>query len=168
MSGGVSERGTVAFVGLGSNLGDREQHIEAALAEMAALPQTTLLERSALYESAPFEAGGGDYLNAVAKLWTSLEALSLLRSLQAIETRHGRERPYANAPRTLDLDLLLFGDERHGTPELTLPHARLHERAFVLVPLAEIAPGLRLPGRGRIEDLLPTTSAQRLAKIAKP
>jgi 2-amino-4-hydroxy-6-hydroxymethyldihydropteridine diphosphokinase len=164
----VSERGVRAFVGLGSNLGDRCAHLEAALREIAALPGTTLLARSSFYESAPFEAGGGDYVNAVAELLTELEALALLRALQSIETKHGRERPYAMAPRTLDLDLLSYGDEQRQTAELTLPHPHLHERAFVLLPLAEIAPGLHVPGRGRIADLLPSTGAQRVARMAKP
>jgi 2-amino-4-hydroxy-6-hydroxymethyldihydropteridine diphosphokinase len=164
----VSERGVRAFVGLGSNLGDRCGHLEAALREIAALPATTLLARSSFYESAPFEAGGGDYVNAVAELRTELEALALLRALQAIETEHGRERPFARAPRTLDLDLLLYGDERRETDELTLPHPGLHERAFVLLPLAEIAPGLQVAGRGRVENLLPSTALQRVVRMAKP
>ncbi len=164
----MSERSTSAFVGLGSNLGDRAGHLEAALREMAALPATTLVARSALYETAPFEADGGDYLNAVAHLRTALDAPALLRELQAIEAAHGRERSYTNAPRTLDLDLLLHGDTRHAAPDLSLPHPRLHERAFVLLPLAEIAPGLRVPGRGRVDDLLRVIGTQRVARWAKP
>jgi 2-amino-4-hydroxy-6-hydroxymethyldihydropteridine diphosphokinase len=164
----MNKRGTSAFVALGSNLGDRAGHLEAALSEMAALPATTLVARSSLYETAPFEADGGDYLNAVAQLRTALDAPALLRELQAIEAGHGRERPYINAPRTLDLDLLLHGDTRHTAPELTLPHPRLHERAFVLLPLAEIAPSLRVPGHGRVEDLLRVIGSQRVARWAKP
>ena len=157
-----------AFIGLGSNLGERAGRLEDALREIAALPGTTLVARSSLYESAPFEAGGGDYLNAVARVRTSLDALALLHALQAIEARHGRDRLYANAPRTLDLDLLLHGESRQATPELTLPHPRLHERAFVLLPLAEIAPGLRILGRGTVDDLLRALGPQHVARFAKP
>jgi 2-amino-4-hydroxy-6-hydroxymethyldihydropteridine diphosphokinase len=157
-----------AFIGLGSNLGDREGHLEAAIRELAALPGTTLVAHSSLYESAPLGAEGGDYLNAVARLRTSLAAPDILGALQAIEARHGRARPYAHAPRTLDLDLLLHGEARLASPALTLPHPRLHERAFVLLPLAEVAPGLRIPGHGVVEDLLRTLGAQRVAKFTRP
>jgi 2-amino-4-hydroxy-6-hydroxymethyldihydropteridine diphosphokinase len=164
----VNEAGTGAFIGLGSNLGDRRKHLEDALREIAALPATTLVARSSLYESAPLEAGGGEYLNAVAQVRTSLDAPALLRALQAIETRHGRERSFVNAPRTLDLDLLLHGEERRETSALTLPHPRMHERAFVLLPLAEIAPALQVPGRGRVDDLLHSTDGQRVTRMASP
>ena len=156
--------GEEAFVGLGSNLGDRRTRIEAAFHALAALPQTALLGRSSLYESAPLDAGGGDYLNAVARLRTGLEPLALLRALQAIEAEAGRERPYPNAPRSLDLDLLLHGDRVLESDELTLPHPRLHERAFVVVPLLEVAPDLRW-GNARLDALLPRLAAQRLAKL---
>ena len=154
-----------AFVGLGANLGDRARQIDSACAEIAALPTTTLLARSALYASAPLDAPGGEYFNAVAHIRTALAPLELLRALQAIETRHGRVRPFAGAPRTLDLDLLLYGDLALASDELTLPHPRLHERAFVLVPLAEIAPERRVPGRGRVVDLCATVASQRVAKL---
>ena len=135
-----------AFIGLGANLGDRERHLEAAMRELAALPHSTLVARSSLYESAPIDAGGGDYLNAVAQLRTALAPRELLDALQAVERRHGRERPHANAPRTLDLDLLLHGDTRSASDALGLPHPRMHQRAFVLLPLLEIAPELAIPG----------------------
>jgi 2-amino-4-hydroxy-6-hydroxymethyldihydropteridine diphosphokinase len=154
-----------AFIGLGANLGDRAREIESAGAEIAALATTTLIARSALYASAPLDAPGGEYLNAVAHVRTALAPLELLRALQAIESRHGRVRPFAGAPRTLDLDLLLYGDIVLASDELTLPHPRLHERAFVLVPLAEIAPGLVVPGRGRVVDLCAAVSSQRVAKL---
>jgi 2-amino-4-hydroxy-6-hydroxymethyldihydropteridine diphosphokinase len=157
-----------AFIGLGSNLGDREKHVETAIREIAALPGTTLLSRSSLYESVPLDAGGGDYLNAVARVRTSLGATQLLAALQGIEASHGRERPYRNAPRSLDLDLLLHGDAQGATPELTLPHPRLHERAFVLLPLVEIAPDLRIAGRGDLADLLRGLADQRVAKWRTP
>jgi len=154
-----------AYVGLGSNLGDRAAEIERALGEIAALPSTTIVARSSLYRSAPLAASGGEYLNAVVQLRTGLAPLALLHALQAIERAHGRERPFANAPRTLDLDLLLYGDIVLASDELTLPHPRLHERAFVLVPLAEIAPGLVVPGRGRVVDLCAAVASQRVAKL---
>jgi 2-amino-4-hydroxy-6-hydroxymethyldihydropteridine diphosphokinase len=163
MSGGAD-----AFVGLGSNLGDREGHVETAIGEIAALPGTTLHARSSLYESAPLDAGGGDYLNAVARVRTSLDPGELLAALRAIELRHGRERPYRHAPRSLDLDLLLHGDAQLATPELTLPHPRLHERAFVLLPLAEIAPELRIAGRGDLAGLLRSLGPQHVVKRARP
>jgi len=154
-----------AFIGLGANLGDRAREIESAGAEIAALATTVLVARSALYASAPLDAPGGEYLNAVAHVRTALAPLELLRTLQAIESRHGRLRPFAGAPRTLDLDLLLYGDIVLASDELTLPHPRLHERAFVLVPLAEIAPGLVVPGRGRVVDLCAAVASQRVAKL---
>jgi 2-amino-4-hydroxy-6-hydroxymethyldihydropteridine diphosphokinase len=154
-----------AFIGLGANLGDRARQIESACAEIAALATTTLVARSALYASAPLDASGGEYLNAVAHVRTALAPLDLLRALQAIESRHGRVRPFAGAPRTLDLDLLLYGDLVLASDELTLPHPRLHERAFVLVPLAEIAPGHIVPGRGRVVDLCAAVASQRVAKL---
>jgi 2-amino-4-hydroxy-6-hydroxymethyldihydropteridine diphosphokinase len=133
------------FVGLGGNLGDVAATFRAALEAIEALPGTRCVARSSLYRSAPVDAGGPPYLNAVVQLRTGLAPLPLLHALQAVETRFGRERPYHHAPRTLDLDLLRHGLQRIGTPELTLPHPRLHERAFVLLPLAEIAPDLAAP-----------------------
>jgi 2-amino-4-hydroxy-6-hydroxymethyldihydropteridine diphosphokinase len=161
----VAAEGEEAFVGLGSNLGDRRARIEAAFDALAALPQTRLIARSSLYESAPLEAGGGDYLNAVARLRTRLEPLALLRALQAIEIEAGRERPYPNAPRSLDLDLLLQGDRMVESEDLVLPHPRLHRRAFVVLPLLELAPELRWRGDERLDALLPGLAGQRLAKL---
>ncbi len=157
-----------AFIGLGSNLGDRAAELDGALREIDALPKTMLVARSSFYESAPLDAAGGDYLNAVAQVRTSLQPLDLLHALQAIEASHGRARPFVNAPRRLDLDLLLYGDLTLATAELSLPHPRLHERAFVLRPLAEIAPGLSIPGHGGAEKLLSALAAQRVARFAKP
>lgn len=129
-----------AWVGLGANLGDARAALCDAVRALAALPGTGVQGLSSLYRSAPVDAGGPDYLNAVAQLQTTLTPLDLLHALQAIEQAAGRERPYRNAPRTLDLDLLLYGDERLESAELTVPHPRMHERAFVLLPLAELAP----------------------------
>ncbi|MFD0666647.1 2-amino-4-hydroxy-6-hydroxymethyldihydropteridine diphosphokinase [Ramlibacter sp. MAHUQ-53] len=129
-----------AYVGLGANLGDARATVALALEALGRLPQTTLLRASSLYRTAPHEAQGPDFINAVAALATRLPAHELLAQLQALENAAGRERPYLNAPRTLDLDLLLYGQARIDTPTLTVPHPRLAGRAFVLVPLAEIAP----------------------------
>ncbi len=129
-----------AFVGLGANLGDAQQALREALAGLARIPDTVFVRSSRLYRSAPVDAGGPDYLNAVAQVETRLTALELLGQLQALEQAAGRMRPYRNAPRTLDLDLLLFGDARMASATLTVPHPRLRERAFVLLPLRELAP----------------------------
>lgn len=136
---------TTAWIGLGANLGERAGTLRTALAALAALPGTRLLRVSSLYRSAPVDAGGPDYLNAVAEIGTQLPPHDLLAALQAIEHAAGRERPYRNAPRTLDLDILLYGDLQSADATLTLPHPRLHERAFVLLPLAELAPERVLP-----------------------
>jgi 2-amino-4-hydroxy-6-hydroxymethyldihydropteridine diphosphokinase len=137
--------GERVFVGLGANLGDAATTVRAAFEALDAVPGTRCVVRSSLYRSAPIDAQGADYINAVAQLQTRLSPAALLKELQAIEDRFGRERPYRNAPRTLDLDLLLYGDRRIVTPLLTVPHPRMNERAFVLAPLAEIAPDLALP-----------------------
>jgi 2-amino-4-hydroxy-6-hydroxymethyldihydropteridine diphosphokinase len=139
------DAGERVFVGLGANLGDALATVRAAFEALDALPQTRCVAHSSLYRSAPIDAQGADYINAVAQLQTGLSPAALLEQLQAIEARFGRERPYRNAPRTLDLDLLLYGQRRIAEPLLTVPHPRLHERAFVLAPLAEIAPDLALP-----------------------
>jgi 2-amino-4-hydroxy-6-hydroxymethyldihydropteridine diphosphokinase len=129
-----------AFIGLGANLGDPAVALRQAIAAIAQIPGCTLLQQSALYGSTPVDAGGDDYVNAVVEVATDLSPLGLLQALQAIENAAGRERPYRNAPRTLDLDVLLYGDCVSADPLLTLPHPRMLERAFVLQPLAEIAP----------------------------
>ena len=128
------------FVGLGANLGDRQAALRAALAAIGQLPGTQVLRVSPLYGSAPVDAGGPDYLNAVAEIATTLAPQALLQALQAIEHSAGRERPYRNAPRTLDLDILWFGRQVIDTPLLTVPHPRMAERAFVLRPLADLVP----------------------------
>ncbi len=132
----------LAHVALGANLGDARATVRDAIAALDRLPQTRLLRASALYRSAPWEASGPDFINAVAAIETGLDAHELLQALQALELQAGRERPYRNAPRTLDLDLLLYGDAIIDSPELIVPHPRLRERAFVLLPLAEITPAL--------------------------
>ena len=131
-----------AYVGLGANLGDAARAVTDAIDRIAQLPATFITARSSLYHSAPVGATGPDYTNAVVALQTTLNAPELLAQLQRIERDAGRIRPYQNAPRTLDLDLLLFGSASVASERLTLPHPRMLERAFVLLPLAEIAPAL--------------------------
>jgi 2-amino-4-hydroxy-6-hydroxymethyldihydropteridine diphosphokinase len=149
-----------AYVGLGANLGDARATIQRAVVALAQLPQTQLLRTSSLYRSAPVAATGPDFVNAVVGLSTHLAAMKLLRALQGIETAEGRERPFHHAPRTLDLDLLLYGDAMLQTDELTVPHPRLHERGFVLQPLAEIAPELAVPQHGSVRLLLSQVQGQ--------
>ena len=158
--------GVTAYIGLGANLGDAHATLQEALSRLGALVGCRLVARSAFYCSAPIDSSGPDYLNAVAELATQLPARELLAQLQSIELQHGRERPYRNAPRTLDLDLLLYGDAVIETAELSVPHLRMHERAFVLRPLAEIALELYVPGRGRVADLLRGVADQRIDRLA--
>ncbi len=130
------------FVGLGANLGDAQAAVKRAVVELAKLPLTKLEACSQLYRSAPFEAQGPDFVNAVVQLQTRLNAFDLLLACQAIENRAGRERPYRNAPRTLDVDVLLYGSACIDSAFLTIPHPRMRDRAFVMLPLKEIAPEL--------------------------
>jgi 2-amino-4-hydroxy-6-hydroxymethyldihydropteridine diphosphokinase len=132
----------VAYVGLGANLGEPLASVNQALRDLAAVPGVLSLRHSALYGSSPVDATGPDYVNAVAELHTTLTAPALLAALQALESDAGRLRPYRNAPRTLDLDVLLYGAARIQSPHLTVPHPRMAERAFVLRPLHELAPAL--------------------------
>ncbi|HQZ04501.1 MAG TPA: 2-amino-4-hydroxy-6-hydroxymethyldihydropteridine diphosphokinase [Burkholderiaceae bacterium] len=129
-----------AYLALGANLGDARATVRSAIDAIAASAGCQLRQRSSLYRTAPIDAGGPDYINAVIAVTTSLSAPDLLHLLQALELQAGRERPYRNAPRTLDLDILLYGDARMCSPQLVLPHPRMNSRAFVLVPLAQIAP----------------------------
>ena len=155
-----------AFVALGANLDDPQVQVRAALAELARLPQVTLVAASSLYRTAPVGlAGQPDFINAVAALDTSLSPDDLLEALFAIERSFGRVRKEKNGPRTLDLDLLLYDSEIIDTPHLHLPHPRLHLRAFVVVPLAEIAPDCRLPGRGTVAAWLPAVANQQIERL---
>ncbi len=142
MQGAPQREPVVAYIGLGANLGDAAQSVRAAIEAVAGLPGTAVTQRSSLYRSAPVDAGGPDYVNGVVEVRTTLTAPDLLDGLQRIEQGAGRTRPYRNAPRTLDLDLLLFGAGTIASARLVVPHPRMGERAFVLVPLAEIAPHL--------------------------
>jgi 2-amino-4-hydroxy-6-hydroxymethyldihydropteridine diphosphokinase len=154
-----------AYIGLGANLGDAPATLAAAWQALAQLPQSRGLALSGLYRSAPVDASGPDYVNAVAQLATALPATDLLDLLQGLETAFGRQRPFHHAPRTLDLDLLLLGDEVMQTPRLTLPHPRLHLRAFVLRPLLDLNPALQAPGLGTLADWLPGTADQRIEPV---
>lgn len=153
------------FVGLGANLGDARATIDAAVAALAALPGTQLLRRSSLYRSAPVDAQGPDYHNAVVELQTTLTPERLLAALLALEQSHGRQRPYRHAPRSLDLDLLLYGQREQVSGTLTLPHPRLHERAFVLLPLLEIAPDAVHPRLGPLAPWAAAAAAQRIERV---
>jgi len=155
-----------AWIGIGANLGDAHANVLDALDRLTWTSGVRLLRASSLYRTAPVDAAGDDYVNAVAEVDTSLSPRALLAALHGIEQAHGRERPYRNAPRTLDLDLLLYDDDIiDDAPALVVPHPRMHERAFVLAPLAELAPGLRIPGRGRVADLLPGVAAQAIERL---
>jgi len=155
-----------AWIGLGANLGDARATLDAAFDALAALPASRLVVRSAIYRSAPVDARGPDFLNAVAGLDTTLPAAQLLALLHAVEQLHGRERSTRNAPRTLDLDLLLYGDAVVDDPGLVLPHPRAHERAFVLRPLADVAPQLVIPGRGAVRELLGRVAGQAIERLS--
>ncbi|HEX5803706.1 MAG TPA: 2-amino-4-hydroxy-6-hydroxymethyldihydropteridine diphosphokinase [Azospira sp.] len=155
-----------AFVALGANLDEPAARVRAALAALAELPQTRLVAASSLYRTAPVGlAAQPDFINAVAELRTGLAPDALLDRLFALEARYGRVRAAKNGPRTLDLDLLLYDDLERDCPRLHLPHPRLHLRAFVVVPLAEIAPDCAIPGRGRLAAWLPAVATQRIEKL---
>ena len=129
-----------AFIGVGANLGDAHATVSRACRAVCQFPGTKLLSQSSLYASAPQEASGPDFVNAVLEISTTLSPQKLLDHLHQLEASEARQRPYRNAPRTLDLDILLYADEVIQTPNLTVPHPRMHQRAFVLLPLAQIAP----------------------------
>jgi 2-amino-4-hydroxy-6-hydroxymethyldihydropteridine diphosphokinase len=156
---------TRAYIALGANLGDARGTLEVACAALAALPQSAWGGRSRYFRTAPIDSTGPDYLNAVAVLDTALEPLDLLAALQHIEGEHGRLRPYRNAPRTLDLDLLLYGDAVIDLPTLQVPHPRGHLRAFVLAPLLDVAPALTWPGQGTVASLLERVADQAIQAL---
>ena len=159
--------GLPAYVGIGANLGDARASVAAAQRALAALPESRLVGLSSVYRSAPIDATGPDFYNAVVWLQTRLAAPALLAALQGIEQAFGRERPYRHAPRTLDLDLLLLGDQVWQTATLTLPHPRLHQRAFVLLPLLELNPGLALAGLGALAAWLPACTDQAIERLPR-
>jgi 2-amino-4-hydroxy-6-hydroxymethyldihydropteridine diphosphokinase len=166
--------GATVFIGLGANLGDARATLRDALNALRSLAAPGSFQASSIYGSAPVDSSGPDYVNAVARLRTALAPHALLDALQAIEQRFGRERPYRNAPRTLDLDVLLFGVEGDAggaaieDDRLVVPHPRAALRMFVLEPLAELWPGGAIPGAGRVADLLAAARrdpAQRVDRL---
>ena len=156
-----------AFIALGSNLGDPASTLRRAIAALAEMPQSRLETASSLYRSTPMgHADQPDFVNAVAQLSTTLAPQALLAALLAIEKDFGRERTFRNAPRTLDLDLLLYDAQVLDEPGLCLPHPRMHQRAFVLAPLIEIAPACIIPGRGSAADWLARCGEQSVDRLA--
>lgn len=156
----------LAYVALGANLGDPAATMRAAIAALDQLPGSRVTAASSLYRTAPQDAPGQpDYVNAVVALDTDLAAEALLGALLALEQAHGRQRSQRNAARSLDLDLLLYGEQVIDAPGLVVPHPRLHLRAFVLVPLAEIAPDRAIPGRGSLAAWLPAVALQRIERL---
>ena len=156
-----------AYIALGSNLQQPQQQVLLALTELGHLPKTRVVKRSSLYRSRPVGYDDQpDFINAVAEVDTDLTPRELLYALQALENTHGRKRPFPNAPRVLDLDLLLYSKMIMTTDDLTLPHPRMHERGFVLLPLAEIAPQLSLPRHGSVTLLAQACASQGVEKLA--
>jgi 2-amino-4-hydroxy-6-hydroxymethyldihydropteridine diphosphokinase len=157
---------TQIFVALGANLGDPAAQLEQAIAALAAWPTMKVMHRSSFYASAPVGyTDQPDFVNAVCELETELTAPEVLAALLAIEAEQGRQREFKNSPRTLDLDLILYGSEQIDLPDLMVPHPRMHERAFVLQPLLEIAPEAQIPGLGAAQDFLAAVATQTLTRI---
>ena len=159
----------LAYVALGANLADPVAQVGAALAALTRLPESRLLSASSLYRTAPVGIHGQpDFINAVAALETRLTPQAMLAALFDVEAQFGRRRDFHHAPRTLDLDLLLYDDQIIDSLHIQLPHPRLHLRAFVLAPLIEIAPDCRIPGRGQASAWLPAVSMQQIERLEKP
>ncbi len=155
-----------AYIALGANLEDPVAQVQAGIAALATLPRTQLVAQSSLYRTAPVGyADQPDFINAVAAVDTALTPRELLDALLAIEIDHGRVRQFANAPRTLDLDVLLYADLQMHEEGLTIPHPRMHERAFVLAPLAEIAPHWVIPGHGKVSELLRVVDSAGVTRL---
>jgi 2-amino-4-hydroxy-6-hydroxymethyldihydropteridine diphosphokinase len=155
----------LAFIGLGGNIGDTQQFIKDAIVCLAQHPELRVLTRSCMYQSAPVGAEGPDFINAVVSLETQLPPEDILSICQNIENNFGRERPYINAPRTLDLDVLAYDDLSIQNERLTIPHPRMIERSFVLFPLLEIAPDIDLPGFGKLTQYIPNVEHQRIKRV---
>jgi 2-amino-4-hydroxy-6-hydroxymethyldihydropteridine diphosphokinase len=158
--------GVIAYIGIGANLGNAAQNVQQALQALGAIDATQLTAQSSLFRTAPIDADGDDYVNAVAQINTTLPAEALLQALQTIEQTFGRERSYVNAPRTLDLDVLLYGTQSIATPTLTVPHPRMTSRAFVLIPLLQLDPFITIPGKGAAHQFVPGVADQAIQKIA--
>ena len=157
----------IAFVALGANLGEPLVALKGAVDAIGKIDATRVLAVSSFYSTAPVDSSGPDYVNAVCQIATRLDPHTLLRELQAIENANGRVRPVGvhNAPRTLDLDILLFDDLTLATSDLTVPHPKMHQRAFVLVPLTEIATECTIPGLGKAKNYLASVADQEISKI---
>lgn len=162
----MTGRQIIAYIGIGSNLGDAASNVRQALLALEQLPASRVTGQSSLFRTAPVDADGDDYINAVARVATDLSATELLSALLALEQNFGRERSYLNAPRTLDLDLLLYGDQIIATPTLTVPHPRMTTRAFVLIPLLQIDPFIHIPGQGAAHQFVPGVADQVIQKFA--
>ena len=157
-----------AYIALGSNLEQPQRQLQTGFGALARLPDTQLIAQSSLYRSAAVGyADQPDFVNAVAAIRTALAPRALLDALLAIEREHGRVRAFANAPRTLDLDIVLYGEQVIHAPGLSVPHPRMHERAFVMVPLAEIAPDALVPGHGRVRDMLAAVDVTSVSALGK-
>lgn len=156
---------TPCHIGIGANLGDARETVAQAIALIGKLPDTQLAAASSLFSTAPIDAGGNDYVNAVVKIITRLQPMELLQALQGLEQDFGRLRPYRNAPRTLDLDILLYGDRVISTEALDVPHPRMTQRAFVLIPLLEIDPFITIPKQGPAHSFVTAVAAQAIRKI---
>lgn len=155
----------IAYVGIGANLGDASAQVQRAILQLGKLPDTSLDAQSSLFCTAPLDAGGDDYINAVARVKTRLSAHALLQRMHQIEQDFGRQRPYPNAPRTLDLDLLLFGQSIFADEVLTIPHPRMTQRAFVLIPLLQIDPFIVIPKHGPAHQFVPQVADQAIRKV---
>lgn len=155
-----------AVIGLGANLGDPVAQLRAAIAAIGALPQTRVLAVSSFYRTAPVGfLDQPDFVNAAVAVDTALAPRALLEGLAAVERAAGRERAFKDAPRLIDLDVLLYDERVVDEPGLAIPHPRLHERAFALAPLVEVAPDAVVPGHGRAADLLARCAGQKVARI---
>jgi len=169
MSGANDALPHQAYIGLGGNLDDPAARIRRAFSALARLPETRLAATSSLYRTAPVGyLDQPDFVNAVAVLETRLAPLALLDALLGLELDAGRERAFRNAPRTLDLDLLVYGDLQLDHPRLVLPHPRMGSRAFVLEPLAEVAPELVIPGLGKVRELAIACAGQAIERMTEP
>ena len=153
------------YIGIGANLGDAAQNVVRAIECLGNMPETRLVAQSSLFRTAPIDAGGDDYVNAVAKIETGLLPIDLLDALRAIEQDMGRQRPFRNAPRTLDLDILLYGSQTISSESLTVPHPRMTQRAFVLIPLLQIDPFISIPGMGPAHNFVSAVADQAVEKI---
>ncbi|QRX84624.1 2-amino-4-hydroxy-6-hydroxymethyldihydropteridine diphosphokinase [Glaciimonas sp. PAMC28666] len=161
----VERQSVTAYIGIGGNLGDAKAQVLDAITQLGRLPETSLSAQSSLFRTAPIDSSGDDYVNAVVRLETLLAPHALLQVLQEIEQRFGRERPYPNAPRTLDLDLLLYAALTIADATLTVPHPRMMQRAFVLIPLLQIDPFITIPGHGPAHQFTPLVADQSITKL---